>query len=62
MFLWNGHAADLTGRILARSRNEGWEMESMDALIGATAMVHDMGLATLNWKHFERQGVKLVEF
>jgi predicted nucleic acid-binding protein len=37
-------------------------MESMDALIGATAMVHDMGLATLNRKHFERLGVELVEF
>ncbi|MEO6817258.1 MAG: type II toxin-antitoxin system VapC family toxin [Edaphobacter sp.] len=56
------YTADLTGRIIARSRNEGWEMESMDALIGATAMVHDMGLATLNRKHFERLGVELVEF
>mgnify|MGYP001552236176 CR=1 FL=1 len=56
------HAADLTGRILARSRKEGWEMESMDALIGATAMVHDMALATLNRKHFERLGVELAKF
>jgi hypothetical protein len=56
------HTADLTGRIIARSRNEGWEMESMDALIGATAMVHGMGLATLNRTHFERLGVELVEF
>ena len=56
------HAADLTGRILARSRKEGWEMELMDALIGATAMVNEMGLATRNRKHFERLGVELVEF
>lgn len=56
------HTADLTGRILARSKQEGWKMESMDALIGATAMVHDMTLATLNRKHFERLGVVLVEF
>lgn len=56
------HTADLTGRIIARSRTEGWEMGSMDALIGATAMVHDMGLATLNRKDFERLGVELVEF
>lgn len=56
------HTADLTGRIIARSQAEGWKMESMDALIGATAMVHDMGLATLNRKHFERLGVELVEF
>ncbi|NYF78840.1 type II toxin-antitoxin system VapC family toxin [Granulicella arctica] len=56
------HVADLTGRIMARSRSEGWTMGSMDALIGATAMVNEMGLATLNRKHFERLGVELVEF
>lgn len=56
------HTADLTGRILARSQQEGWKMESMDALIGATAMVHDMALATLNRRDFERLGVELVEF
>ncbi len=28
------HVADLCGRILARSRKDGWQMESMDALIG----------------------------
>jgi len=56
------HTADLCGRIIARSHREGWRMESMDALIGATAMVHDMTLATMNRKHFERLGVELVEF
>jgi predicted nucleic acid-binding protein len=56
------HVADLTGRLIARSRKEGWEMKSMDALIGATAMVNDMGLATLNRDHFKRLGVELVEF
>lgn len=55
------HTADLTGRILARSRREGWAMEPMDALIGATAMVYDMGLATMNAKHFERLPVNLVQ-
>jgi predicted nucleic acid-binding protein len=56
------HTADLTGRILARSRQEGWEMEAMDALIGATVMVYDMGLATMNRRHFERLRLELVEF
>ncbi|WP_263364998.1 type II toxin-antitoxin system VapC family toxin [Edaphobacter acidisoli] len=56
------HTADLAGQIIARSQNEGWKMDSMDALIGATAMTHDMTLATLNRKHFEQLGVKLVEF
>jgi toxin FitB len=56
------HTADLTGRIIAKSRKGGWKMESMDALIGATAMVHDMALATLNRKHFEKLGMELVKF
>ena len=56
------HVADLTGRLIARSGSEGWKMESMDALIGATAMANDMGLATLNRHHFERLGVEIVEF
>jgi predicted nucleic acid-binding protein len=56
------HVADLTGRLIARSQKEGWKMESMDALIGATAMVNDMGLATLNRDHFERLGLELVKF
>jgi predicted nucleic acid-binding protein len=56
------HVADLTGRIMARSRSGGWAMAPMDALIGATAMVNEMGLATLNRKHFEKLGVELVEF
>jgi toxin FitB len=56
------HVADLTGRLIARSRKEGWQMESMDALIAATAMVNDMGLATLNREHFERLDLELVKF
>jgi predicted nucleic acid-binding protein len=56
------HVADLTGRLIARSGGEGWKMESMDALIAATAMVNDMGLATLNRDHFERLDLELVKF
>ena len=37
-------------------------MESWMRLIGATAMVHEMDVATLNRKHFERLGVELAEF
>jgi len=37
-------------------------MEAMDALIGATAMAHDMTLATLNRRHFERLDLEMVEF
>lgn len=56
------HVADLAGRIIDRSRRGNWGMDAMDAIIGATAMVNGMGLATLNVKHFERLGLELVEF
>jgi predicted nucleic acid-binding protein len=56
------HVADLAGRIIHRSRKENWGMDEMDAIIAATAMANDMGLATLNRKHFERLGVELVKF
>jgi len=54
--------ADACGRLLVRSQRAGWRMEAMDALIGATAMAHDMTLATLNRRHFERLDLEMVEF
>jgi predicted nucleic acid-binding protein len=56
------HVADLAGRIIYQSRKGNWGMDETDAIIGATAMANDMGLATLNWKHFNNLGVELVEF
>ena len=56
------HAADLAGRIMVRSRRNGWHLQPMDALIAATAMANDMALATLNSKDFERLDLQLVEF
>jgi predicted nucleic acid-binding protein len=56
------HVADPTGRLIARSQSEGWKMESMDALIGARAMVNDMRLMTLSRDHFEWLGLELVKF
>ncbi len=56
------HVANTTGQIMARSQREGWNMKHMDAFIGASAMVFDMRLATLNRKDFRRLPVELVEF
>jgi predicted nucleic acid-binding protein len=56
------HVADLAGRIMARAKKEGWQLKHMDAIIGASAMVNDMALATLNRSHFEKLDVELVEF
>ena len=56
------HVADLAARILYRSEKQNWGMDEMDAIIGASAMANDMGLATLNWKPFEALGLDLAEF
>jgi predicted nucleic acid-binding protein len=52
--------ADQCGRILDQSRRSGWNVDAMDTFIAATAQVHDLTLATLNRKHFDKLGVKLL--
>ncbi len=54
--------ADLCGRLLAKTKMAGHTCELGDAFIAATAAVHGLTLATLNRKHFERLGVKMVTF
>lgn len=58
----NDYVAETTAAIMARSQREGWNMKHMDAFIGASAMVYDMQLATLNRKHFKQLPVQLVNF
>lgn len=52
--------ADECGRMLAHSKRNGYNLDAMDGFIAATAQVHDLTLATLNRKHFEKLGVKLL--
>ena len=52
--------ADECGRMLAQSKRQGWNLDVMDAFLAATAQVHDLTLATLNRKHFEKLGVRLL--
>jgi predicted nucleic acid-binding protein len=54
--------AEQCGRMLAQSKRRGWNLDAMDAFIAATAQVHDLTLATLNRKHFEKVGVRLLTF
>jgi hypothetical protein len=54
--------AEQCGRLLAQSKRSGWNLDAMDAFIAATAQVHDLTLATLNRKHFEKVGVRLLTF
>ena len=54
--------ADICGRMLGSRDLSEFHPENTDAYIAATALVHGLKLATLNWKHFERLGVELVDF
>lgn len=54
--------ADTCGRLIAQARKTGTTPEMNDVLIAATALVHELAIATLNRKHFVRLGVKLAEF
>ena len=54
--------ADQTGRLVATGRQRGMEPELADALIAATALVHGCQIATLNERHFQWFGTRLVAF
>ena len=47
--------------LLAALRASGRAMPIKDSLIAATALVHDLAVATRNWTDFEKAGVKLVD-
>lgn len=46
---------------LADLRRRGRPMSIKDSLIAATALAHDLGLATLNRRDFESAAVRLVD-
>jgi predicted nucleic acid-binding protein len=54
--------AEEAGRLTSMGKKAGAKPELADALIAATARVHGLRLATLNRRHFEWLGVKLVKF
>jgi predicted nucleic acid-binding protein len=49
----DGAIADTAGRMVARSEAAGRPMEAMDALIAATAEIHDLTLVTRNQSDFK---------
>ena len=54
--------ADLSGRLIAKTKQAGPMAGAADALIAATARVHGAVVATLNREHFVKLGVELVKF
>ena len=58
----NGRVADESGRMLALMKANNRRPDLADALIAATARVHGLDLATLNYKDFDGLPVELVRF
>ncbi len=52
--------ADLAAVRTIAAKSRGHNIELADALIAATAEVHNLQVVTLNRRHFEHLGVRLV--
>jgi hypothetical protein len=58
---WEAETGLRWAELLARLRRSGRSMPIKDSLIGATALVHDLTIATRNRAVFEHAGVRLVD-
>lgn len=52
--------ADVWGRLLAQAENAGTPMAGIDALIAATARVHDLHVVSRNVAHFRHADVEVI--
>jgi predicted nucleic acid-binding protein len=57
---WEASTGLRWAELLAKLRAEGRAMPIKDSLIAATAMVHDLAVATLNGRDFDAAGVVVV--
>ena len=60
-FPWEAETGLRWAELLARLRTSGRAMPIKDSLIAATALVHDLAIATRNRADFGNAGVKLVD-
>jgi predicted nucleic acid-binding protein len=58
---WDAETGLRWAALLARLRVSGLAMPIKDSLIAATALVHDLVIATHNRSDFQNAGVKLVD-
>jgi toxin FitB len=58
---WDARVGLRWAQLLADLRRRGRPMSVKDSLIAATALAHDLALATLNRRDFEPAGVTLVD-
>jgi predicted nucleic acid-binding protein len=49
------------GRLLARNERQGNAVPAIDALLGATAIVHGLAVVTRNASHLARTGAAIVD-
>lgn len=49
------------GDVMAGAKRAGRGLSSMDGLLAATALAHDLTLATRNIKDFEGLGIRLID-
>ena len=52
--------AEVWGKLTARGRTHGRPLPQSDGLLAATALVHNLGVATRNVKDFAQTGVTLL--
>jgi predicted nucleic acid-binding protein len=58
---WDATTGLRWAALLARLRADGRAMPVKDSLIAATALAHDLAIATLNRRDFDAAGVRIVE-
>ena len=58
---WDVDTGLIWAELLARLRTTGKSMPIKDSLIAATALLHDLAVATRNSADFEKAGVRIVD-
>ncbi|HKH49522.1 MAG TPA: PIN domain-containing protein [Thermoanaerobaculia bacterium] len=58
---WEAATGLRWAQLLAELRTSGRSMPIKDSLIAATALLHDLPLATLNRRDFEKAGVEIID-
>lgn len=56
----DGRVANCWGQLIAKSEKKGRVLPTVDSLIAATALTHDLSIVTRNTKDFENIGIQII--